>query len=221
MTLLRDQIGQHVFPLHRLDRQTDGVLLFALSSESAKVFSSCFRNDQDSEYPKTQKDYLAICRGFAPESKYVDHALKPQLDKQADKFAAPKEPESAQTQFQRLLTTELDIAVDRYPSARYSLMKASPITGRKHQIRRHLKHLRHPLLVDAKHGDRFHNQMLRERFNIHRLLLRAMSIEIFHPYKNEIITVNAGLTQEWQTLLAVFGWAEQCDQIKLMFEKQS
>ena len=212
MTLLRDQLGQLVYPLHRLDRQTDGVLLFALSSESARIFNALF------EQQSMQKHYLAICRGFAPESIFVDHALREEKDKIADKFSKEREAMPAQTQFERLLTTELPIAVDRYATARYSLLKASPQTGRLHQIRKHLKHIRHPIVVDAKHGDRFHNQMLRANFDLQRLCLRAMTVSFKHPILQTQLVIEAGLTPEWLAILSIFNWHTQSEKIEHAFQ---
>ena len=212
MTLLRDQLGQLVYPLHRLDRQTDGILLFALSSESARIFNALF------EQQSMQKHYLAICRGFAPESIFVDHALREEKDKIADKFSKEREAMPAQTQFERLLTTELPIAVDRYATARYSLLKASPQTGRLHQIRKHLKHIRHPIVVDAKHGDRFHNQMLRANFDLQRLCLRAMTVSFKHPILQTQLVIEAGLTPEWLAILSIFNWHTQSEKIEHAFQ---
>ena len=148
MQMVRDQIGHHVFPIHRLDKPTSGVLIFALSSASAKTMGAQFQ--QKTIY----KRYKAVVRGFAPELGVIDYPLKEELDKIADKKVRPNKPaQAAVTQYRCLATTELPIAIDaRHPTSRYSLIEALPQTGRKHQIRRHMKHISHPIIGDAKHG---------------------------------------------------------------------
>ena len=141
MQMLRDQIGQHVFPVHRLDRPTSGVLVFALSSDMARILNEQFTAKQ------IEKTYFAIVRGHTHESGEIDYPLKEKLDKIADKKAKQDKPaQSAVTDYQTLKTFELAYPVGRYQSARYSLVKLIPLTGRKHQLRRHMSHIRghHP-----------------------------------------------------------------------------
>ena len=123
MKMLRDQIGQWVYPIHRLDKPTSGVLLFALDSTTAKVMSEQFK------VHTIQKTYIAVVRGYAPESGEIEHALTEKLDKIADKKASKdKEAQEAITAFKRLDTVELDIAVGRYEKTRYSLVELKPKT---------------------------------------------------------------------------------------------
>jgi tRNA pseudouridine65 synthase len=145
--LLRDQIGQKVWPVHRLDRGTSGVLLFALEREALIKASQAF------EVNEVDKRYLAVVRGWPAESGVIDHALTRQLDDYERRPAnGVGEAQTALTRFERLATVELPIAVDRYPSSRYALVRVQPETGRRHQIRRHLKHIAHPEIGDATHG---------------------------------------------------------------------
>lgn len=132
MTTLRDQFGCHVYPVHRLDRPTSGALLFALSSEVARTLSVQF------EQHTVEKSYLAVVRGYLLGAGRIDYPLKVKLDKIADKFAdTDKAPETAITDYQNLATCELPIiSTPRYATSRYSLMSLTPITGRKHQLRR-------------------------------------------------------------------------------------
>ncbi len=133
---LRDQIGHYVYPIHRLDKPTSGVLLFALSAEIAHMMSLLFRSSE------VKKEYMAIVRGFTELEGMIDYPLKQMLDTKAQKKEGiSKEEQQAQTKFQRLSTIELPYAVSRYPGARYSLVKLLPMTGRKHQLRRHMKHI--------------------------------------------------------------------------------
>lgn len=201
MQMLRDQIGQHVFPVHRLDRPTSGILLFALSSEAARDINQLFIDGQIS------KRYLALVRGFAPESVFLDKPLKEELDKIADKFADQnKEPQEAQTQFNCLHQAMLPIPIGKYPTVRYSLVECFPKTGRKHQIRRHLKHLSLPIIGDVNHGDNQHNQFFREHFELRRLMLFATELNFVHPYTQQLINIKAPLGEAMLTICQQLGW---------------
>lgn len=203
MQILRDQIGQHVFPVHRLDKPTSGVLLFALSSEVAALLNQ----QQAEETTRWHKTYLAVVRGWAPEEVFVDHPLKEKLDKIADKKAQQDKPaQSAQTSFKRLATTELDVKIEGFDKSRYSLLMATPRQGRKHQIRRHCKHLSHPIIGDAKHGRGRHNRYFKEHLNCPRLLLHAASLAITHPINGQPLELWAEIDIYWHKLLARFDW---------------
>lgn len=204
MQMLRDQLGQHVFPVHRLDRPTSGVLLFALSSEAARDMNQVFIEG------KIEKRYLALVRGFAPESTFLDKPLKEELDKIADKMADQnKAPQEAQTQFRCLYQASLPIPFGKYPSIRYSLVECFPKTGRKHQIRRHLNHLSTPIIGDVNHGDNRQNQFFREHFNFRRLMLFATSLKFIHPYNEQPITISAKLGEHMLAVCEQLGWPNQ------------
>ena len=178
MQMLRDQIGQHVYPVHRLDRPTSGLLIFALSSEIATKMSESFATSQ------VEKQYHAVVRGYLPEEGTVDYPLKEELDKIADAQAdKDKEAQEAVTHFRCLEKVELPFKVSKkHDTTRYSLVELTPETGRKHQLRRHMAHLRHPIIGDTNHGDGRHNRFFREHFDSHRLLLAATGVE-FSPGK--------------------------------------
>ena len=179
---LRDQIGQHVYPLHRLDKGTCGVLLLALHPEAASRARAIFENNQ------IHKRYLAVVRGWAPEVCEVDHALRPD-DAPPD---APAQP--AQTRFARLATLEHPEAYDdRFSGTRLSLVLAEPRTGRRHQIRRHLKHIAHPIIGDATHGKGPLNRWWAERLGLQRLWLHAWDVEFAHPYSDKKLHIRSGL----------------------------
>lgn len=200
MQTLRDQIGQHVFPVHRLDRPTSGVLLFALSADVARLLG------EQQELKLWRKHYLAVVRGFLPQGGELDYPLKEQLDKIADKFSRDdKAPQQAITRYQPLQQVELPIPVSKYPAARYSLVALQPITGRKHQLRRHLAHLRHPIVGDTSHGDGKHNALFKQHFNCRRLMLVAKQLQLPHPVSAETLQFSAGLN-ELAPLFAQFGW---------------
>ena len=199
---LRDQIGRFVYPIHRLDKPTSGILLFALDKESAKRMSEQFRCRE------TKKEYIAIVRGYTNKSGLIDHALVEKLDKVADRDASKqREPQEAVTEYKTLNTVELDHSVGRYDKTRYSLVKLSPKTGRKHQLRRHMKHISHHILGDTKYGRGEHNKFVRERYGCHRLMLHAISLEIKHPYKDETLKISASLDETFTSMFKEFSWS--------------
>lgn len=203
LQLVRDQIGQYVYPIHRLDKPTSGVLLFALSAEVAQTMSLSFRENE------VEKTYLAVVRGFTEEKDLIDYPLKQMLDTKEEKRAGiTKEAQEAQTEYERLAIVELPYAVSRYPVARYSLLRLKPRSGRKHQLRRHMKHIFHPIVGDTKHGRGEHNKLFREKFNSHRLLLHAVKIEFIHPIHKNRIIVDAPLDIMFKTLFKSFNWEE-------------
>ncbi len=201
LQLLRDQLGQHVYPVHRLDKPTSGVLLFALSAEVAKLMGELFAERE------TGKTYLAVVRGYTLEKDVIDYPLKEELDKKSDgKAREDKAAQPAVTAYQRLETVELNHPVGRYVTARYSLLQLTPETGRKHQLRRHLKHIFHPIVGDTTHGDGKHNQLFRDELDCHRLLLAATSLSFTHPVTKQAITIKAGLDKDFSAVLQSFSW---------------
>jgi tRNA pseudouridine65 synthase len=200
MKMLRDQIEQWVYPIHRLDKPTSGVLLFALDKHTAKLMNEQFQT-------KTiQKTYIAVVRGYTQDSGLIEHALSVKLDKIADKDSKEKEPQDATTEYKRLATVELDIGVGRYEKTRYSLVELKPYTGRKHQLRRHMKHLSHHMLGDTKYGRGEHNKMIRKHFNCHRLLLHASTLELQHPYTNKQLMIKAKIDETFNSIFDSFLW---------------
>lgn len=201
MQTLRDQIGQHVFPIHRLDRPTSGVLLFALNSEMANLMCQQF------EQKTVQKSYVAVVRGYVQGSARIDYPLKIQLDKIADKFAQEdKAPQDAITDYEALKTVEMPYPAGRYATSRYSLIRLIPQTGRKHQLRRHCKHIFHPILGDTQYGDLHQNRALTENTGCKRLLLHAEMLRFIHPISQQNVVVQAPFDEQWQNLMKKFGW---------------
>lgn len=199
MQTLRDQIGQHVYPVHRLDRPTSGVLLFALSSEIARLMSQQFTTKQ------IEKTYHAIVRGYVFDEAIIDYPLIEQLDKIADKFADKNKPaQEAVTFYRGLSHIEVPIKVGKHETARYSLVELKPQTGRKHQLRRHMKHIFHPILGDSKHGDLHQNRAFSQYFGIKRLMLHASTLNIVHPTSLKPIKIEAKLDQHWLEILSHF-----------------
>ena len=199
MQTLRDQIGQHVFPVHRLDRPTSGVLLFALSSEIARLMSEQFATKQ------IEKTYHAIVRGYVEGEATIDYPLVEELDKIADKFSDNNKPaQDAVTTYRGISKIEVPIKVGKFDTARYSFVELKPKTGRKHQLRRHMKHIFHPILGDSKHGDLHQNRAFAEFFSIKRLMLHASKLQITHPINHNTIIIEANLDQQWLDILLKF-----------------
>jgi len=194
--LLRDQIGQHVFPVHRLDRPTSGVLVFALSADIARKLGEQFATQI------IEKTYLAIVRGHITDSGEIDYALKEKLDKIADKMVKQGKPsQEAVTLFNRLNIFELPFAVSKYSTARYSLVQLTPKTGRKHQLRRHLAHINHPIVGDTAHGDGKHNTFIRQQFNFNQLALTCKSMHLIHPVSEAPLVLRCDLDKNILDLL--------------------
>ncbi len=203
MQTLRDQIGQHVFPLHRLDRPTSGVLVFGLSSEAASKMMPVFAEH------KIVKIYHAIVRGWIKNAAVLDYPLKEELDKIADKDAAQDKPaQEAITAYRPLATVEVPIATGRYATSRYCLVEMEPQTGRKHQLRRHMHHLSHHIIGDVNHGDGRHNRVFRQHYDCRRLMLHASRLTFKHPYTDELLDIRATVDDSWLRVMGAFEWDE-------------
>ncbi|WP_404402536.1 tRNA pseudouridine(65) synthase TruC [Idiomarina seosinensis] len=192
MQLLRDQLGQHVYPLHRLDRPTSGLLVFALDSDTARRV-----NEQWTER-LVEKTYHAVVRGYADDHGVIDYALKEELDKIADKQVRDdKEAQQAITHYRCLERVELPFKVSKkHDTSRYSLVELQPKTGRKHQLRRHMSHIRHPIIGDSRHGEGRHNRFFQNHFGSHRLLLAATNIRFHHPHTGKLLDLSVELPDE-------------------------
>ena len=174
-----------------------------LSSEVARLLSQQFEQNQ------IEKRYMAVVRGFAPEAGRVDHALKEKLDKIADKKARQdKPPQDAVSLFKKLHQVELNKAVGNYSTTRYSTVLLKPETGRKHQLRRHMSHLRHPILGDVNHGDNKHNRFARESCNFHGLALWSHQIKFKHPVTSETIQLTTEVPARFKALWQQWGMTE-------------
>lgn len=195
---LRDQLGQRVYPVHRLDRPTSGVMVFALSTEIAARLASAFTTQT------VAKRYLAVVRGIGPEQESLDYPLR---EEDGSRPKAEMPAMTAVTDIRRLDSVELPVQVDRYPSTRYSLIEARPLTGRRHQIRRHLSRRGYPIIGDAKHGKGNHNRFFRERLDCPRLLLAAVELNFQHPGDGRFLSVSAALQEDMHGLFERFGWA--------------
>ncbi|MDA9764665.1 MAG: tRNA pseudouridine(65) synthase TruC [Opitutales bacterium] len=190
---LRDQIGLKVHPVHRLDKPTSGLLLFALNVEALKDLQTQFTER------KVEKMYWAVVRGYLSEDGTLDYPLKREVDPYSQ--STTEVNQNAITHHRCLAQTELPTPVGRYPTTRYSFIELKPETGRKHQLRRHMAHLRHPIVGDTRHGDGVHNRFFRERWGIHRLLLHAQQLSFNHPTSGDRISLTAELDEAFQDAL--------------------
>lgn len=201
LQMLRDQIGQPVYPVHRLDKGTSGVLLFALGREVGRLLSGQF------ERGEVSKRYVAVVRGYPPESGEIDHPLARMADEHAG-IASTAAAQQALTRYRRLATVELPHRVDRYPSSRYALLELEPLTGRWHQLRRHMKHISHPIIGDATHGKGRHNRLFQTLFGHQRLLLAATGMRLAHPLSGQTLRLQAVLAADFSEVIGRLGWSE-------------
>lgn len=183
--LLQQQLNATYYPIHRLDRKTSGIILFAKEKNTIQKFQELFQTD------KIQKTYYGIVRGHLIEAISIDSPVKGR-----DALVY----KDALTNCTPIATSILDIAVHPYENSRYSLVKLTPKTGRLHQLRIHMNKISHPLIGDPKYGDRFHNRMFEEQFKCSNLFLHAHLLEFMHPFLNEEITIKATFFTEWYTM---------------------
>lgn len=191
LQMLRDQLGRQVWPAHRLDKGTSGLLLFALNAEIASLLGQAF------EQGLARKRYLALVRGWPSESGVIEHPLArdPELP------SAGQTMLSARTDWRCLEQIEWPFSADgRFDSSRYALVEARPLTGRRHQIRRHLKHIAHPIIGDTTHGKGVHNRAVAAHLGLSRMWLHGLELQIAHPASGTPLLLRAPLGEEWQLL---------------------
>ena len=185
----RALVGHWVYPAHRLDRGTSGALVFGLSPSAAHAVERAFAEEL------VHKRYFALVRGMAPDAVTVDHPI-------AKEEGKPKLP--SQTHVARLAHCEVENE-ETGVTRRYSWVEARPVTGRPHQIRRHLKHITHPIVGDVRYGKAEHNRLFRRRFGIERLVLHAGELSLPHPTEARRVSVTAPLPAELVELLRALG----------------
>jgi tRNA pseudouridine65 synthase len=190
LQLLRDQIGQKVYPAHRLDRKTGGVLLFALNKSTEIAMQQQFMENQ------VDKKYLAIVRGHTPDAEDIDYPLRKENGTLQDAF----------TSYVTLNRAELDVPLGNHPTSRYSLVEANPASGRMHQLRKHFSHIFHPIIGDRTHGCNKQNKLFKERWQMETMLLHASQLTFKHPLTGQTITINARLQPEFLRMMALMGF---------------
>lgn len=198
LQILRDQIGKSVYPVHRLDKPTSGLMIFALNKHCAQILTQSFTNKTVS------KSYIAVARGYV-DDQLIDYPLQEKHDKMTDSLAKKdKASQAAITKVRCLDQVELPMPVGRYQQARFSLVHLSPQTGRKHQLRRHLAHIRHPIVGDTTHGDGTQNRFVRQHFNLQRLALIAHQIRFLHPITEQYMSFNTSVDDDLSSIISIF-----------------
>jgi tRNA pseudouridine65 synthase len=180
---LSAQLQQRVYPVHRLDKPTSGLLVMALSTDAARSLTGCF------EQRKVTKKYHAVVRGYTEHEGTIDYAI-------GDKDARHNRRSAALSHYKTIATIELPHCIDRYPTTRYSLVEVEPVTGRRHQIRQHMKHINHPLIGDTSYGKTVHNRFFNRHYQCQRLLLHATGLSFIHPESAETLSFNAPATDD-------------------------
>lgn len=194
--ILRKQLEKKVYPVHRLDRATSGVLLLALSPDSAKLLQAQFQNQQ------IQKTYFALVRGWTKDADSIESPLSARLD------GGPER--AAETHYQTIHRFELPIPSSRFSTSRFSIIKVEPKTGRLHQIRRHLKRISHPIIGDTVHGDGKQNLIWRELTHDQRLYLKAHELRFVHPISGQDVVLESKWSAVWKRVFEKSG-ITQCD----------
>lgn len=185
---LRDQLQRKVYLVHRIDRKTSGVLLFALSPEINAAVGKAFADR------KVSKTYLAIVRGWIPyDQATIDYALKNEAGKSQE----------ASTRYRCLERVEVEVPHGRYQTSRYTLVEVYPETGRMHQIRRHMNHIRYPIIGDRPHGCSKQNKLWKHRWQMHDMMLHARALTIGHPSTSQRISIVAPISSEMQRVMKI------------------
>ena len=191
LQLITEITGLKTYPIHRLDRKTSGSILLAKETKYVSKFQDLFIDNQ------IIKTYFGVVRGHAPETKIIDSPVKGRDGK------VHKE---ALTHLRTLKKTVLAIPVKPYDSSRYSLVALLPKTGRMHQLRVHMNKISHPLIGDAKYGDKNHDIMFDENFGWKNMFLHAGKLEFSHPFSSEKLTLKATFPKDWIALFNEFSW---------------
>ena len=201
LQILQEQTGLKGYPAHRLDRPTSGVLLLALDPTTARLLGELIAQQ------RLEKTYHAIVRGWLAESGEIDYPLAYLPDKMADRNRQrEKPPQEALTRYRCLAHSEVPFASDgRHPTSRYSLAELQPLQGRKHQLRRHLKHIFHPVIGDTTHGDNRQNRVLTDRCGALRLMLHASRLQLPHPHTGAPLDLRAAVDAHWAHIAATLG----------------
>lgn len=185
LQMLRDQVGMHVSPVHRLDRKTSGILLFALDKVTEIAMHQQFMNNE------TEKKYLALLRGYTPDQLDIDYPLAKENGTLQESFTA----------FRTIERAEIEVAFGKFPTSRYSLVEACPKTGRMHQLRRHFSHILHPIIGDRTHGCNKQNKFFTTQWDMNTMLLHASELSFVHPISKKNIYLKAKIHEEFRRML--------------------
>jgi len=190
LQMLRDQIGRHVSPVHRLDRKTGGLLLFAFDKDTETAMQQQFMNGE------VKKRYLAVLRGHTPDRGEIDYALAKENGTLQEAF----------TSYVTLRRAELKVPLGKHATSRYSLVEAAPATGRMHQLRRHFAHIFHPIIGDRPHGCNKQNRLFKERWEMDTMLLHASGLGFTHPVTGAVLRLEAEAQEAFKRVYGIMGW---------------
>ncbi len=179
--IIRKQTDRILNPVHRLDRKTSGIMVFSDCQDTLNALRVQF------EDRLIQKTYLAIVRGYIDDEGIVE---KPLLNDKG-------QLQEAITNYECLEKTELNIPLGPHPTSRYSLVRLYPKTGRQHQLRKHLNHLRHPIIGDRPHGCNKQNRFFKQNWGIENMMLHAREISFEHPATKKKMTLRAPLSSSF------------------------
>lgn len=196
---VRDQVGYFVYPVHRLDRPTSGVLMLAKSSAAAALFGSMFAERQ------VQKTYVALVRGHTDDAGTINRPLVSDKGQGKSESNPLSVPQDAETAYRTLERFEVPIAFSRHATTRCSLVEVHPKTGRYHQIRRHLAGISHPVIGDADHGDTKFNRHVQTHLGTTRLMLAAVCLEFTHPALGTGMKIDCPLEQSFRSVIEKLG----------------
>lgn len=190
LQMVRDVVGHHVYAVHRLDRKTGGVLLLAKTKEAQTNMNAMFRDHLVDKY------YYAIVRGYTDDVGEIDYALVNEKGKSQEAF----------TSYTTLQRSEINIAFGKFSTSRYSLVLLKPLTGRMHQLRRHMSHIFHPIIGDRPHGCNKQNKLFLEQFQMTTLMLHACQMQFRHPISDLETTIKAAAHEEFIRMIKVLGF---------------
>jgi tRNA pseudouridine65 synthase len=188
---IQQQFQIKVYPIHRLDRKTSGIILLAKQKGFVAKFQELFTKNA------IDKVYYGIVRGHSPNEKTIDSPVKGR---------DAKVHKEALTILKQLATIVLDIPVKPYDTSRYSLVELQPKTGRMHQLRVHMNKISHPLIGDAKYGDKNHDHMFANHLGFKNLFLHAGQLNFKHPYSGAQLLLKANFPKDWTDLFEKFSW---------------
>lgn len=195
LQLLRDQIDEWLFPVHRLDRATSGLLILGKTSDAAAKLSVQFAEQQ------VTKHYVAVVRGHTPDFHRITHPLVPMRGRGKPDGHPARVAKDALTEFETVERWQLPFSSGPYPTTRCSLLNVFPKTGRWHQIRRHLNYESWPVVGDSAHGDTRVNRAMKNRGVCCRLMLMSTFLGLQHPETEQPLHLECPLDPDFQTTL--------------------
>ena len=190
LQILCDQIGVTVNPVHRIDRKTGGVLLFAFDKVVETAMQQQFMENE------VNKKYLAVVRGHTPDAEEIDYPLRKENGTE----------QNALTAYTTLKRAELEVPFGKHTTSRYSLVEVIPQTGRMHQIRKHMSHIFHPIIGDRTHGCNKQNKLFKEQWEMTTMLLHASHLNFAHPITQEMVNIDAPLQDEFKRVMQLMNW---------------